>query len=73
MILDLGIVDGNVRTDIDGIIYPGDDFVKFQNQAVSSGQISPSQMHKIMHNAYDFVIATGQAIESRFPEMSFVL
>ena len=49
---DLGIVDGNMQTDIDGIIYPGDDFVKFQKQAISSGQISPTQLHNVMQNVY---------------------
>ena len=68
-----GIVEENLRTDIDTIVYPGDDFVQFREQAVTSGQLSTSQMHAVLYNMFDFVVTTGRALESRFPEMPFVL
>ena len=42
------MTDGNIRTDIDGIVYPGDEFIQFLEQAVTSGQLSTCQVHAIL-------------------------
>ena len=70
---DKGLVEENLRVDIDSIAYPGDDLVRFREQAVTSGQITMGQMHDVLRNMYNFVVATGKALESRFPELTFVL
>ena len=68
---DQGIMDGNIRPDI--IIYPGEEFMQFREKSLASGLITESQLHIVMQNVFDFVITTGQALKSCFPEMSFVL
>ena len=70
---DLGLTENNLRMDIDNIVYPGDELIRFREQAVTSGQLSMEQMHVVLCSMYEFVVSTGKALESRFPELSFVL
>ena len=67
------INSNNLRVDIDNIVYPGDKLIHFRKQAVTSGQLSMEQMHVVLCSMYEFVVSTGKALESRFPELSFVL
>ena len=40
---------------------------------MSSGLLSPRQLHVVMKNVFSFTSAIGQSLETRFPEMEFVL
>ena len=40
---------------------------------MTSGQLSEAQLHTVLTNMYQFVVTTGKALESRFPELPFVL
>ena len=67
------LTEENLRVDIDNIEYPGEELVHFREQAVTSGQLSEAQLHTVLSNMYQFVVTTGKALESRFPELPFVL
>lgn len=73
LLKDTGLVEENLRSDIDDIVYPGDELIRFREQAVTSGQLSTGQMHVVLRNMYEFVVTTGKALESRFPELPFVI
>ena len=70
---DNGLTEENLRVDIDNIVYPGEELVHFREQAVTSGQLSTAQLHAVLSTMYQFVVTTGKALESRFPELPFVL
>ena len=70
---DMGLTEENLCVDVESIVYPGDELMQFREQAVTSGQISTGQMQAVMRNMYNFVVATGKALESRFLELPFVL
>ena len=71
--VDNGMQDDNIRTDVDDIDYESSQFQQFQEQAISSGQLSNAQLHQVMKNVFNFTVAIGRSLESRFPEMNFVV
>ena len=71
--VDNGMEDGNIHTDIDDIDYESSQFQQFKEQAISSGQLSNAQLHQVMENVFNFTVAIGRSLESRFPEMNFVV
>ena len=71
--VDDGMQDGNIRTDIDDIDFESSQFQQFKEQAISSGQLSNAQLHEVMKNIFNFTVTIGRSLESRFPEMDFVV
>lgn len=73
--VDDGMQEGNVRTesDVDNIDYDCKEFIKFKEQAISSGQLSFGQLHEVMNNIFNFTAAIGRSLDARFPELDFVI
>ena len=71
--VDIGMQDENIRTDIDHIDYDISVFRQFKGQSVSSGQISYARLHTVMKNCFEFKHAIGKSLESRIPDLQFVL
>ena len=70
----MGMKEDNIRSDIDEIDYQCcSQFQQFKEQSVSSGLLSPRQLHVVMKNVFSFTSAIGQSLETRFPEMEFVV
>ena len=65
--------DGNICTDVDDIDHESSQLQQFKEQAVSSGQLSNAQLHLVKKNVFNFALAIGRSLESRFPEMNFVV
>ena len=64
-----GMQDGNIRTDVDDIDY---EWPIITVQGASNIRCSNAQLHQVMKNVF-FAVAIGRSLESRFPEMNFVV
>ena len=65
--------EDNLRSDVDNIDYQNSQVQQFQKQSISSGQLSYAELHEVMRNIFSFTSTIGKSLESRFPEMNFVL
>ena len=59
--------------DSNNIDYECCQFQRFKDQSISSGQLSYAQVHEVMKNVFNFSVAIGMSLESRFPELEFVV
>ena len=69
----IGMQEGNIRTDIDDRLPKHSIFQQFKEQSVSGGLLSPVQLHDVMKNVFSFTCTIGRSLETRYPEMEFVV
>ena len=65
--------EDNLRRDVVDIDYQNSQFQQFKEQSISRGHLSYAELHEVMRNIFSFTSAIGKSLESRFPEMNFVL
>ena len=58
---------------MDNIDYDCTQFDDFKDKVISSGQLSYAQLHEVMKNTFNFTVAIGKSLDSRFPELDFVV
>ena len=65
--------ESNIRKNVDNIDYDCTQFDDFKDKVISSGQLSYAQLHEVMKNIFNFTVAIGRSLDSRFPELDFVV
>ena len=68
-----GLHESNIRKNVDNIDYDCTQFDDFKDKVISSGQLSYAQLHEVMKNIFNFTVAMGRSLDSRFPELDFVV
>ena len=68
-----GLHESNMRKNVDNIDYDCTQFDDFKDKIISSGQLSYAQLHEVMKNIFNFTVAIDRSLDSRFPELDFVV